>query len=318
MAALERTASVGAPPVAALDGLVRLAAHVCSTASAEINLVGQDHLWFRAARGLGTPGEAVNRELTFCTWTIKDPDRPLIVPDALDDERFAHNPFVEDGTIRSYSGFPLISDGQAIGTLCVHDPEPRVLDGPQLDALGVLATAAQTQLSLGRHVAELDALARTDALTGAANRRAMDEALARELARAARTGSPVSLLILDMDRFKAYNDSFGHPAGDVLLQRSAQAWREQLRTGDLLGRWGGEEFCVMLPDCPLEAAVEVAERLRAVVPSGRTCSIGVACREGVEDTELLFDRADAALYEAKAGGRDRVAVARSRLIGAAR
>ncbi|MCW3010356.1 MAG: diguanylate cyclase domain/uncharacterized domain, partial [Solirubrobacterales bacterium] len=290
-------------------GLIRVAAHVCGTASAEINLVGADRLWFRAARGLGTPGEAVDRELTFCTWTIRDPDRPLLVADARNDERFEHNPFVTDGTIGSYAGFPLIFEGHAIGTLCVHDPAPRTLEPAQLDALSVLATAAQTQLGLRRHVRLLDALARTDALTGAANRRAMDEALARELPRAARSGTPVTVLLIDMDRFKAFNDAFGHQAGDLLLQRSVLAWRTELRAGDLLGRWGGEEFCVLLADAAPGVAVRVAHRLRAAVPEGRTCSIGVAGWDGRESAAALVGRADEALYAAKHAGRDRTVLA---------
>lgn len=309
VAALDRTGSIG-PPEAALDGLVRLAARICATSSAEINLVGAEQLWFCAARGLGTPGASVERGLTFCTWTILDPDRPLLVADARADERFATNPFVTDGTIGSYAGFPLISEGHAIGTMCVHDPEPRTLDADQLDALAVLATAAQTQVGLRRHVDALSALARTDALTGAANRRAMDEALERELGRSGRAGTPVALLMLDMDRFKAFNDEFGHPAGDLLLQRTAAAWRTELRAGDLLGRWGGEEFCVLLAGCLPAAAVAVADRIRAAVPDGRTCSAGVASWDGHEGAGDLVARADAALYAAKEAGRDRTVVGR--------
>lgn len=309
VAALDRLELVGAPPEASLDGLVRLAARICATASAEINLVGADELWFCAARGLGTPGGSVERGLTFCTWTVLDPDRPLLVADARTDTRFAANPFVTDGTIGSYAGFPLLSEGHAIGTLCVHDPAPRALDADQLDSLAILASAAQAQLGLRRHVDELSALARTDALTGAANRRAMDETIERELTRSARSGSPVALLMLDMDRFKAYNDAFGHPAGDVLLQRTAVAWRAELRGGDLLGRWGGEEFCVLLADCAPTAAAAVAERLRAAVPGDSTCSAGLAHWDGRESGAELVARADVALYAAKAGGRDRVVTA---------
>ncbi|WP_354701701.1 hypothetical protein DSM112329_02028 [Paraconexibacter sp. AEG42_29] len=309
VAALDRVGAVGAPPEAALDGLVRLAARICATSSAEINLVGAEQLWFCAARGLGTPGVAVERGLTFCTWTILDPDRPLLVSDARADDRFAANPFVTDGTIGSYAGFPLIAEGHAIGTMCVHDPAPRTLDPDQLDALAVLATAAQTQLGLRRHVDALSELARTDALTGAANRRAMDEVLERELARSERSGAPVAVVMLDMDGFKGYNDEFGHPAGDVLLQRSATAWRAELRSGDLLGRWGGEEFCVLLADCHPAAALAVADRLRAAVPEGRTCSAGVACWDGRETVDELIGRVDAALYDAKHAGRDRTAMA---------
>jgi diguanylate cyclase (GGDEF)-like protein len=314
VAALGRLEALGAPPEAALDGLVRLAARVCGSASAEINLVGAQQLWFRAARGMGVPGTAVDRELTFCTWTVLDPDRPLIVPDARADARFAENPFVLDGVIGSYAGFPLVAEDQAIGTLCVHDPAPRSLDPDQLDTLAVLATAAQTQLSLRRYVDHLDVLARTDALTGAANRRAMNETIERELSRASRSDTPVGLLMLDLDRFKDFNDEFGHPAGDLLLQRAAAAWRAELRAGDLLGRWGGEEFCVLLTHCPPAAASVVAERLRAVMPDGSACSIGVAAWDGHERGADLVRRADEALYAAKRSGRNRTVAAEGRRV----
>ncbi len=313
-----RSGLTGAQPDAALDGLVRLAKKLCGTDSAEINLVGADELRFVAACGLGTPGQPVPRELTFCTWTILDPDRPMIVPDARADARFAQNPFVLDGTIGTYAGVPLIFDGQAIGTMCVHDPTPNRMDADKLDTLRVLATAAQSQIALRRHVDELSALARTDALTGAANRRAMDEALERELHRVGRSGGALAIAMLDMDRFKVFNDTFGHPSGDLLLQRTATAWRGQLRACDVLARWGGEEFCVLLADCRADGAVSSADRLRSVVPGDQTCSVGVATWDGEEDVDGLVGRADVALYEAKAAGRDRTVLADGRTAPRAR
>lgn len=309
VAALHRSGWPGAGPEAALDDLVRLAARLCGTSSAEINLVEADRLRFVAARGLGTPGETVAREMTFCTWTIAEPDRPLVVPDAREDLRFSANPFVVDGTIRYYAGFPLIVASHAIGTMCVHDPLPDLLDPEKLDTLRVLARAAQSHLSLLRDLDDLDTLARTDALTGCANRRATDEAIERDLRRAAASGTPMSVAMVDMDRFKAYNDALGHSAGDLLLQRTALAWRQSLRAGDLLGRWGGEEFCVLLAGSPTGQAYAIADRLRAAVPDGQTCSVGVAEWDRHERPADLVARADAALYEAKQAGRDRTVAA---------
>lgn len=309
LAAVRGSGLPDAGPKAALDDLVRVAARLCGTSSAEINLVEADQLRFVAARGLGAPGVSVDRELTFCTWTIAEPDRPLVVADARDDIRFSSNPFVVDGTIRSYAGFPLIVESQAIGTMCVHDPLPDRLDQDKLDTLRVLARAAQSHISLLRDLDDLHTLARTDPLTGCANRRATDEAIERDLRRAANDGAPMSVAMVDMDRFKAYNDALGHLAGDLLLQRTAQAWRQSLRAGDLLCRWGGEEFCVLLPGSASRHARAIAERLRAVVPDGQTCSIGVAEWDRQEAPADLVARADAALYEAKQAGRDRTIVA---------
>ena len=152
----------------------------------------------------------------------------------------------------------------------------------------------------------VESLASSDALTGLPNRRALDEQLPRELARSRRGGVPLCLAIVDLDRFKAYNDSRGHLAGDQLLRRCAIAWDTTLRASDLLVRFGGEEFLVVLPEAPLDRAEEIVERLRAATPGTQTCSAGVALWDGVESIDELVARADAALYVAKAGGRDRM------------
>lgn len=157
----------------------------------------------------------------------------------------------------------------------------------------------------------LQATARTDSLTGLANRRAWDEAIGRELARARRTESPLCVAVIDIDYFKAINDEQGHGVGDRFLKRCAFAWSRALRGSDLLARWGGEEFAACLPDCQLDEAVVVVERMRSLTPDGRTCSAGVAQWNAREPAEALLGRADRAMYQAKEAGRDRTAVARA-------
>jgi diguanylate cyclase (GGDEF)-like protein len=164
-------------------------------------------------------------------------------------------------------------------------------------ALWLLATVGALAQEVGR-------LARTDALTGVANRRAWDDELPRELARAARSGQPLCVALVDLDHFKAYNDRHGHQAGDRLLKAAAAAWEGRLRKTDVLARYGGEEFAVLLPDCGLEHALEIADRLRTAQPEG-TCSIGVAAWDGREEAVQLVARADRALYAAKEAGRNR-------------
>jgi diguanylate cyclase (GGDEF)-like protein len=152
--------------------------------------------------------------------------------------------------------------------------------------------------------------ARTDPLTGLANRRSWDESLSREVARAHRTSSPVSVAMLDMDHFKRFNDSHGHQAGDRLLREAAAAWNAEARQGiDLLARLGGEEFGVLLPGADLDSATGMVERLRRATPDGITASAGVASWDRSESPAELLARADAALYEAKEFGRDRTSVA---------
>lgn len=167
----------------------------------------------------------------------------------------------------------------------------------------------QVEAERERLLGEVEGLARSDPLTGLPNRRALDEQMPRELARARRAESPLCLAVIDLDRFKSYNDAHGHLAGDSILRECALAWDGELRGEDLLVRFGGEEFLVLMPACTLEQGAEIAERLRAATPQAQTCSVGLACWDFLESSEELLGRADAALYEAKASGRDRLVAA---------
>jgi diguanylate cyclase (GGDEF)-like protein len=159
-------------------------------------------------------------------------------------------------------------------------------------------------VEISRLVSRLEGLARTDPLTGVPNRRVWEEELPRELERARRMGTGVCVAMIDLDDFKAYNDRFGHQAGDLVLKEAASAWRAEVRSTDLLARYGGEEFVLLLPACALEDAVQIVERLRVVTPLV-TCSVGLACWDFQEDSRKLVERADQALYAAKAEGRNR-------------
>lgn len=155
-------------------------------------------------------------------------------------------------------------------------------------------------------IAENEKLARSDPLTGLPNRRALDDQLPREMARALRSGCDLCLAIIDVDHFKAYNDTYGHLAGDRVLRECAAAWDGALRGEDTILRFGGEEFLVVLPDCGGTDAAAILERLRAATPEGQTCSVGVAVWTPGESVDELVARADKALYAAKAAGRDRL------------
>jgi diguanylate cyclase (GGDEF)-like protein len=150
---------------------------------------------------------------------------------------------------------------------------------------------------LFRRLAEL---ARTDALTGLPNRRAWQELLQRETAAARRTGLPFTVALLDLDGFKPYNDNHGHLAGDRLLLSITAAWRTALRDTDVLARWGGDEFVLLLPGCTAEEAKTLLERMRTAFPAA-PFSIGMVESQEDRPPETLLALADAALYRAKRG-----------------
>jgi len=177
--------------------------------------------------------------------------------------------------------------------------------------LGVLSVLL-TLRTLNANRALLDRLqqlAREDALTGAVNRRGLDDVVPIEFARAQRSGAPLTVVMIDLDHFKRYNDRRGHPAGDVVLRGAAQAWLKQLRPTDLLARYGGEEFTLLLPGTDARQAQQLVDRLRAPVPDRQTFSAGIATWDGRESATEILQRADAALLQAKKAGRNRTMIA---------
>jgi diguanylate cyclase (GGDEF)-like protein len=176
--------------------------------------------------------------------------------------------------------------------------------------VGMTGTCAATGLVVASLSRRLRALASTDALTGLPNRRGWEASLERELARATRRRSPLCIALLDLDNFKTLNDERGHSAGDRVLKVVASTWLGLVRDTDVLARYGGDEFGVILPDCPPQKADEIVERLSSSNPDGSSCSVGVAWATPSDDANKLIDRADRALYEAKSGGGGQVAHSR--------
>ena len=201
---------------------------------------------------------------------------------------------------------PVLKDeGAAVGVLAVYWDEARSEIGAEtMRAVQLLALEAAIAIDRGELLGRLEVAARTDDLTGLLNRRAWDSELGRELGRAARQGLPLCVAVLDLDRFKQYNDAHGHQAGDRFLKQVAGTWSGTLRSTDILARHGGEEFALAMPGIDIEAARTMLDRLRGMLPSNQTCSAGVCLWDGEESAEKLLARADAALYEAKAAGRD--------------
>jgi diguanylate cyclase (GGDEF)-like protein len=203
---------------------------------------------------------------------------------------------------------PILKDERtAVGVLTIYWRDPlREINDETRRAVHLLALEGSIAIERGELLGRLEQAARTDDLTGLLNRRAWNEELSRELARADRDGSTLCVAILDLDRFKEYNDTHGHQTGDRFLKQMAGAWSEALRQGDILARYGGEEFALALPGTGIDAAETMLERLRDLLPEGQTCSAGVCVWDGEESAQSLTARADSGLYAAKAAGRDRV------------
>ena len=178
---------------------------------------------------------------------------------------------------------PLVAGARPVGVLTVFwDSEPPQPPERELELIGLLASEAAVAIERTTTFSELEKLTRVDALTGLGNRRAFDEQLARELKRAEREGTPLALAMFDLDHFKTYNDTHGHPEGDRLLTEIAANWQGCLRATDSVARYGGEEFALIAPGCVEAEAVGLVDRLRDAVPRGQTCSAGVAMWDGAE------------------------------------
>lgn len=325
----------------AFNDITMLASFICDAPIALISLVDSERQWFKARVGL--QATQTPREHAFCAHAILQPHDVLVVKDARSDPRFLDNPLVTgDPHIRFYAGSPLVTPkGDALGTICVIDTSPRELPAGQVEALRALLRQVVAQLELRRVVAELDrstieleayqrqlegyqkqieaanaaleTQSGTDALTGVKNRRAFDQTLHEELARAFRENAPVSLLLLDIDKFKPYNDNFGHPAGDEALRKVAHILAARARPFDVVARYGGEEFAVVLPRTGVEGALVVGERLRRAIEAALwnnrriTISVGASTAEGEITAAALTSQADQALYHVKQRGGNQVA-----------
>jgi diguanylate cyclase (GGDEF)-like protein len=218
---------------------------------------------------------------------------------------------------------PLMSADQVIGYLSVREPHDRRLPTMEkVQTLEIFALQAVQALQSARQYDEIKRLTTIDALTPAFNHRYFQEALAREIHRHARTGHEFALAMLDIDNFKRFNDTFGHPVGDDILKGLVEELMTNARDSDIVSRYGGEEFAIVFPDTPASSARDAADRLRALVERrefrppqlGRTLritvSVGVSIypRDGMTSADLIA-RADAALYFAKKNGKNQVRMA---------
>jgi diguanylate cyclase (GGDEF)-like protein/PAS domain S-box-containing protein len=268
-------------------------------AVSELDLTGFQETTKRATfeLGEGLPGRVLATE------------RPIFIPRVADDPNFPRAQVAAEAGLTAAVGLPLLAGGAVRGVIEYFTRESRHPAPELIEMMEALVAQIGRFLTIladrSQLVDRLQRLSLTDELTGLPNRRGWNEALERELARARRYDEPLCVALIDLDRFKAFNDAHGHPAGDALLREAAQEWKGLLRLSDLLARYGGEEFGLVFPAWPIEQALAVVDRIRAATPGGLTASAGLAAWRTDESQEQLIDRADRALYEAKRSGRDR-------------
>jgi diguanylate cyclase (GGDEF)-like protein len=277
--------------------------------AAVIEMLEGEELVYRAAAGAAVKFEGLRMSAatSLSGRAIRTGDI-LWCQDAGSDPRVDLQVAREAGA-RSLVIVPLVQRRKAEGALKLYASRAHAFGERELRVVQMLAGLLGFALSRAELLQRLARVATTDRLTGLPNRRAWDERAPRELARAARSGNPVCLALLDLDHFRAFNEAHGREAGDALLKSCAARWWDHVRSVDLLARLGGEEFALLLPNCIAPDAVVAVERLRAASRDLRHVSIGIAQWDMQEPIESLMLRADVALYRAKKSGRDRVVLA---------
>lgn len=309
LAALRRYKILDTAPEVEFEDIISLVKTVLNAPAVAISLIDSDRQWFKAISGFDVA--ETPRSIAFCDHTIRD-SKALRVDDATLDARFADNPLVtgEPG-VRCYLGVPLQSpDGYNIGSLCILGTEPREFTQEDIAVLRSFGNLIMSQM-------ELRLISQRDGLTGTLTRSAFDKKLIAVFDDPDKT--PMTLLLLDIDFFKSVNDTFGHPAGDAALRAVAGVLQDSLRTTDFIGRFGGEEFAILLRDISVDDAIVLTERLRKRVSQlsiaevrGKqiTISIGLApYTETIDSIDAWLSRVDKALYDAKAAGRNQVIAA---------
>lgn len=245
---------------------------------------------------------------------------PLAVPDLAEDPRLRGR--AEREGVRSAVAFPLRAGDETFGVMEALHPEPGAFDEVAIGVLSLLALLAAGRIRSAKRYEKMISI---DPLTGVFTRRFFEEQILRELERANRDNTALALVMVDLDNFKEVNDRFGHPVGDAVLASVAEILRDHVRRIDLVTRYGGEEFAILLPGASRAQAKVICERLRSLVetapvPSGNaggfrlTTSIGIALHPDNTTARLethdvrseLLERADQALYEAKRTGKNRV------------
>lgn len=317
-------------PNEALQELVEKTAKIFEVPICVVSLVLEDRQWFKAHVGL--PEDLARcrqtpRDISFCNHVVESME-PMVVTHGSQDKRFCENPLVMQYGLQFYAGVPLVTKHKnAIGTLCLYDYKPRQFFKEDIRLLSIFAQRAIAQLELKRDLAEAQRekeryryLSIMDTFLDIYNRQFLMDMVDAECRRSRRFRHPFSFLLLDVDKFKEINDQHGHLAGDRVLQEIVKVIKGSVREVDIIGRFGGDEIGIAMPEADLEVARKVAERLKDAVSQHRfvyqgnklnvTVSIGIASSENALTEEVLHF-ADRALYKAKDQGRNQVVTLRT-------
>lgn len=328
LASLRRMLLLATPDEEAFDRVTRMAKRVFDVPIVLVSLIDETRQWFKSCIGL--PVRETGRDVSFCGHAIMS-DEIFMIPDATRDERFADNPLVVGPPhVIFYAGRPLKNmEGYRVGTLCLIDQRPRLLSPDELACLNDLGhwveqVFATRDLSEAQRfmLAELDEVKRyamLDPMLNIWNRGTEFQLLKKEVDRAFRIRGEVALLMIDVDRFKEINDTYGHPVADQLLIEFVRRIRSLLRSYDELGRYGGDEFLIVMPGITAAEAIRKSDAILHGIQTApysvdketieMSASIGLATAAyslATPSAEALLAAADQALLLAKRNGRGRV------------
>ena len=274
LAALKRLNLLDTPLEERFERISRMVCRSLKVPIAAISLIDETRQWYKSIQGISATQSP--RDGNFCAHAILK-DEILLVPDALLDERFAEHPdVINEPFIRFYAGYPLsLSKDILVGTLCAIDTVPREMSSEDQDSLFDLSkmveselvaiAISQAQLELIQELSELERIAMLDSLTRVWNRFGIDKLLDREWQHAIRNNSPLGLVMVDFDNFKKINDTYGHLVGDEVIQGGSRLILSALRSYDAIGRWGGDEFMLILPGADREQCIIILERILEVI-----------------------------------------------------
>lgn len=318
LAAVNKLRLMGTPAEERFDKITHLARQLFNVPMAVIDIVGEKLAWLKSVQGFD--GIEGMRKDSYCHHTVMD-DGLCLINNAHNDPRVCDSAFADTWVF--YAGMPLHFDGERVGVICIGDIKPREFKPDQFTALADLAmlvereleiaALSEAQLTLALSNEELQMKANIDILTHLWNRGAILGITEIELSKSSNQ-TMVALLMIDIDNYKHINDNYGHCAGDQVLRVIAERLRMATRPMDAVGRYGGDEFLVVLADVSLDKATKISQRICNEVSRtpvvfentliNVTCSVGCATTHGVENIKTILTRADEALYRAKSAGRN--------------